>query len=95
MIEPIDLEAELATTELKLASEKSAMKEIEIFDLTDMDEMETKLDLAKAYTDMEDAESAQFILEEILLKGNNRQKQEAEELLSKLLQQNPRLAQNG
>jgi pilus assembly protein FimV len=46
-------------------------------DLTDMDEQETKLDLAKAYVDMGDEEAAREILEDVMEKGNEVQKMEA------------------
>ncbi len=52
--------------------------------LTDMDEIETKLDLAKAYVDMEDGGAAQDILREIFEQGNEEQKIEARELMEKL-----------
>ena len=51
-------------------------------DLTD--EINTKLDLARAYVDMEDAEGARNILEEVLKEGNDGQQQEAQSLLDKL-----------
>jgi len=35
---------------------------LEVFDLTDMDELETKLDLAKAYIDMSDMDAARIWL---------------------------------
>lgn len=53
-------------------------------ELTDMDEVETKLDLAKAYVDMEDNESAREILDDVLGKGSDAQRQEAEQLIKKL-----------
>ena len=52
--------------------------------LTDMDEVETKLDLAKAYVDMEDGGAAQDILREIFELGNEEQKTEAQSLMEKL-----------
>ncbi|WP_186297572.1 FimV/HubP family polar landmark protein [Sedimenticola selenatireducens] len=51
-------------------------------DLTD--ENNTKLDLARAYVDMEDADGARSILEEVLKEGNEGQQQEAQALLDKL-----------
>jgi len=48
------------------------------------DEAGTKLDLARAYIDMSDPESARSILEEVLEEGNEQQKTEAEELFNKL-----------
>ncbi|MFN3919304.1 MAG: FimV/HubP family polar landmark protein, partial [Methylohalobius sp.] len=56
----------------------------ESFDLTDMDELDTKLDLARAYVDMEDIDAAKEILEEVFARGSEKQKQEAKTLLDKL-----------
>jgi FimV-like protein len=64
-------------------------------DLTDdADQFETKLDLAKAYADMEDEDSARDILQEVAAKGNERQKAEANRLLEKMGQSTlrPRLS---
>lgn len=55
-----------------------------VSDLTDMDEIETKLDLAKAYVDMDDQDSARGILSEILVEGNDDQKNEAQALVDVL-----------
>lgn len=55
-----------------------------VSDLTDMDEFETKIDLAKAYIDMGDAEAAKSIATEVLEKGNPEQKQAAQALLDEL-----------
>lgn len=52
--------------------------------LSENDETATKLDLARAYIDMGDAEGAKDILDEIAEEGSDEQKQEAETLLSKL-----------
>ena len=41
----------------------------------------TKLDLARAYLDMGDIEGARSTLEEVIVEGSDKQKQEAEELL--------------
>ncbi|WP_158307447.1 FimV/HubP family polar landmark protein [Methylomonas methanica] len=55
-----------------------------VSDLTDMDEFETKIDLAKAYIDMGDAEAAKSIATEVLEKGSPEQKQAAQVLLDEL-----------
>ncbi len=55
-----------------------------VADLTDMDEFETKIDLAKAYIDMGDAAAAKTIAEEVLEKGNKEQKQAAQAILDEL-----------
>lgn len=48
------------------------------------DMVSTKLDLARAYIDMDDREGARGILNEVLEEGNSSQKQEATELMRKL-----------
>ncbi|WP_432694914.1 FimV/HubP family polar landmark protein [Marinobacterium sp. YM272] len=48
------------------------------------DENETKLDLARAYIEMEDREGAKDILNEILGEGNHYQRREAQRLLDSL-----------
>jgi pilus assembly protein FimV len=48
------------------------------------DEAATKLDLAKAYIDMGDAEGARSILEEVQVEGNADQKRQATELAAQL-----------
>ncbi|WP_188151168.1 FimV/HubP family polar landmark protein [Teredinibacter waterburyi] len=52
--------------------------------LSSSDETATKLDLARAYIDMGDAEGAKDILDEVVEEGNAQQKQEAENLLAKI-----------
>jgi len=52
--------------------------------LSDNDETATKLDLARAYIDMGDADGAKDILDEILEEGNDQQKREAESLLARI-----------
>jgi len=48
------------------------------------DETTTKLDLARAYIDMGDAEGARDILDEVMAEGSDTQQQEAREMLAKL-----------
>lgn len=52
--------------------------------LGDADENATKLDLAKAYIDMGDAEGARDILGEVIAEGNSAQQAEAKELLAQV-----------
>ncbi|MGR8935269.1 MAG: FimV/HubP family polar landmark protein [Gammaproteobacteria bacterium] len=54
------------------------------FNLTDMDELETKIDLAKAYIDMGDTEAAKEIAEDVLARGNTDQKREAQAIIDGL-----------
>jgi len=56
-----------------------------VSDLTDMDEFETKIDLAKAYIDMGDADAAKDIAQEVLEKGTDAQKQEAQAIIDQLV----------
>jgi pilus assembly protein FimV len=48
------------------------------------DETATKLDLAKAYIDMGDAEGARSILDEVMAEGNDTQKQQARNLVAQI-----------
>lgn len=48
------------------------------------DEVTTKLDLAKAYVELGDADSARTILDEVLKEGNPAQKKQAQELLKQI-----------
>ncbi|PTY36431.1 hypothetical protein BGP77_03795 [Saccharospirillum sp. MSK14-1] len=52
--------------------------------LSGSDEASTKLDLARAYMEMEDADGARDILEEVLTEGNDDQKRQAQELIDRL-----------
>lgn len=53
-------------------------------DITTTDEVGTKLDLARAYIDMGDAEGARSILDEVEQEGNAAQKKEAQELMRQI-----------
>ncbi|QBQ55474.1 FimV/HubP family polar landmark protein [Nitrosococcus wardiae] len=52
--------------------------------MEDLDEMEIKLDLARAYMDMGDADGARSILEEVVVAGNEQQRNTGQELLTEL-----------
>jgi len=52
--------------------------------MADADEAATKLDLARAYIDMGDSEGARDILAEVAHEGNDQQRQEAVDLLSRI-----------
>lgn len=49
-----------------------------------IDMVGTKLDLAKAYIDMEDKEGAKMLLSEVLAEGNDPQKNEAQDLMRQI-----------
>ena len=50
----------------------------------DVDEVGTKLDLARAYIDMGDSDGAKSILDEVLEEGDDTQKQEAQDLMQQM-----------
>ncbi len=84
-----DLEAELSRMlELEdgdlVFDESGATDEAEVDYLDAADEVGTKLDLARAYIDMEDADGARDILQEVVQEGSESQVREAQELLSKM-----------
>ncbi len=59
-------------------------EDFDLSSLDDVDEISTKLDLARAYLDMGDHEGTKGILEEVLADGDDEQKSEANELMAKL-----------
>jgi len=73
-------DAPVASESESLVSDDDLM----VSDLTDMDEFETKIDLAKAYIDMGDEDSAKDIAQEVLDKGSDAQKTEAQAIIDKL-----------
>ncbi len=64
--------------------DESPAEEGTVSDLTDMDEFETKIDLARAYIDMGDMDAAKLIAEEVLEKGSEQQKETAQAILDEL-----------
>lgn len=83
----LDLESELADLQSDLKDEGVAASSGggDDFDfLADSDENATKLDLAKAYIDMGDADGARDILNEVLAEGTAAQKSEAQKLLAQV-----------
>jgi len=75
-----DLEAALSAFD-GTAPEDVPVQEADDDLFTGIDMVGTKLDLAKAYIDMEDQEGAKVLLNEVLDEGNDSQKQEAQELM--------------
>jgi pilus assembly protein FimV len=53
-------------------------------ELTDLDEVSTKLDLARAYIDMGDPDGAKSILDEVLEEGSENQKTEARDIMAQM-----------
>jgi len=67
----------------EVSDEKDEL-EFDLGDFDEIDEAETKLDLAGAYVDMGDPEGARSILEEVLIDGSDEQKSKAQALLNDL-----------
>jgi pilus assembly protein FimV len=85
--EPVAEEPVPEAGEVEPSADRDEMTDEDDFDLSsldDVDEVSTKLDLARAYLDMGDHEGTRGILEEVLAEGNDEQKQEANELMEKL-----------
>ena len=75
--------------ELESTDEEDELPEEELGDTqemppVEMDEVGTKLDLARAYIDMGDPDGARSILEEVASEGDEKQQEEARELLDSL-----------
>jgi len=81
-------ETETGTDDLE--SEAAVADELTDFDLEELmvpdgfDEVGNKLDLAKAFIELGDADAARSSLEEVLEEGSEEQKQEAQEMLGQL-----------
>ncbi|WP_166361852.1 FimV family protein [Pseudomonas akapageensis] len=74
----------LATPTFTAEDAAAADDELEFDYLSGTDEAATKLDLARAYIDMGDSDGARDILDEVLKEGNDEQRSEAKEMLSRL-----------
>lgn len=88
-----DLDLPVASDEVSEGSPKTPAADIDESELGDEDDFDflagtdeaaTKLDLARAYIEMGDADGARDILEEVSLEGNEDQKAEAQDLLKNL-----------
>ncbi len=79
----LDDGAEIEEQVFPTFSEYDAMAEDDEL-LDDVDEIGTKLDLARAYIDMGDADAARGMLDEVKEEGDEGQKQEAAELLAQI-----------
>ncbi len=81
----LSLDESTDAAELETNAHSVSVSDDEEFDISelseDLDEVSTKLDLAKAYIDMGDHEGARSILEEVKAEGNDEQQKEAESLL--------------
>jgi len=80
---------EMETSAEDMSAELDDMLGNDIDELTsdafgEVDEVGTKLDLAKAYVDMGDSDGARSILDEVLEEGDDSQKAQAQELLAQI-----------
>jgi len=82
--ESFDFDFNFEESSFEVKDEKSSVADAEVSDLTDMDEFETKLDLARAYIDMGDIDAAKAIVQEVLEQGNEQQKKIAQEIIDSL-----------
>jgi len=86
-VDDLNAESDIDESESLIVDTEADQSEEEEFDLSsldDVDEISTKLDLARAYLDMGDHEGTKEILEEVLADGNDEQKREASELMGEL-----------
>ncbi len=83
-VDDASLEIDAAKEQPAAAAPTSMDEDLDLSDLDDVDEVSTKLDLAKAYLDMGDADGTRSILDEVMSEGDDHQKKEAEELLQQL-----------
>jgi pilus assembly protein FimV len=79
-----DFDFDLDLPSISSGKASNQLDEFGVSDLTDMDELETKLDLAKAYVDMGDAAAAKELVKEVLEQGTDEQKKVAQALLDEL-----------
>lgn len=77
-----DVNQQLGQFSREMSEKNGALDEFDF--LADTDEVTTKLDLAKAYIEMKDADGARDILDEVLKEGTNAQQSEARRMLASL-----------
>jgi pilus assembly protein FimV len=80
----LDFSFDLDSASTDFGKPTDANQGFRVSDLTDMDEMETKLDLAKAYIDMGDVVAAKEIIGQVVENGSAEQKTIAKLLLDDL-----------
>jgi pilus assembly protein FimV len=73
-----------ATADLEVQNQSDEELEFEIDDFDEVDEAETKLDLANAYIDMGDPAGARSILEEVMEEGTDAQQLRAKAVLDSI-----------
>jgi len=78
---PLDIDLEDFDMEVSDSADEEVQGDGE---LADMDEVSTKLDLARAYVDMGDPDGAKSILDEVMEEGSEEQKEEARGILGQM-----------
>lgn len=84
-LESPSLEPHFTTEDAVAQPEPEPLDDLDFDFFSGSDEVATKLDLARAYIDMGDHQGARDILDEVVKDGDGTQRQEAEELLSRLV----------
>lgn len=80
-----ELDANDAEVDSSVASVSAPVSGVDVSDFSGGDQVATKLDLARVYADMGDAEEAQSILDEVLRDGDDAQKSEAQNIIDNLV----------
>lgn len=81
-INSLESESEDSTDDILMGADDDLLGDLS--DADEMDDVSTKIDLAKAYIEMGDKDGAKGILEEVVSEGSDAQRQQAEALISEI-----------
>lgn len=84
-LESPSLEPHFTSEDAAAQPEPEPLDDLDFDFFSGSDEVATKLDLARAYIDMGDNQGARDILDEVVKDGDDSQRQEAEDMLSRLV----------
>ncbi|WP_200626962.1 FimV/HubP family polar landmark protein [Pseudomonas sp. LAM2023] len=84
-LESPSLEPHFTSEDAAAQPEPEPLDDLDFDFFSGSDEVATKLDLARAYIDMGDHQGARDILDEVVKDGDESQRQEAEDMLSRLI----------
>ncbi|WEK29562.1 MAG: LysM peptidoglycan-binding domain-containing protein [Candidatus Pseudomonas phytovorans] len=84
-LESPSLEPHFTSEDAAAQPEPEPLDDLDFDFFSGSDEVATKLDLARAYIDMGDNQGARDILDEVVKDGDDTQRQEAEDMLSRLV----------
>lgn len=84
-LESPSLEPHFTSEDAAAQPEPEPLDDLDFDFFSGSDEVATKLDLARAYIDMGDSQGARDILDEVVKDGDDSQRQEAEDMLSRLV----------